>query len=194
VNGVPTPRSRFAIVRTGAYVPYGFGGFLYERNGSVTLPETGQATYTGDYAGIRVFDGRSGLEYTSGLIDVSIDFRDFNGTDGRGVSGIIYDRQVFESDGDPITTGTADGQLAAPNVLFAVGPGVSDQNGELSGQLLSYLENETSALDSYEEGVYFGIIGGAGADEIVGIVVLESQDTRYTGVTVQETGGFIVYR
>ena len=31
-------QTEFAIVRTGSYVEYGFGGFVYKRNGSVTLP------------------------------------------------------------------------------------------------------------------------------------------------------------
>ena len=53
-------QTEFAIVRTGSYVGYGFGGFLYKRNGKVTLPTTGQASYAGDYAGIRDFEGTSG--------------------------------------------------------------------------------------------------------------------------------------
>lgn len=194
VGGVATPRSRFAIVRTGAYVPYGFGGFVYERTGSVTLPPTGQATYAGDYAGIRVFNPRQQLEYTSARMQVSVDFRDFNGTDGRGVTGQIYDRHIYDSAGVEIITGTGTGQLAAPDISFAVGPGVSDDNGELSGQLGSFLDDGSGALEAYEQGVYYGIIGGSGADEIVGIIVIESDDPRYTGVTAQETGGFIVYR
>ena len=55
-----TGRTRFAIVRTGAYVPYGFGGFIFSRDGGVTLPTTGQAQYTGNYSGLRDFDGRGG--------------------------------------------------------------------------------------------------------------------------------------
>ena len=51
-----TGKTNFAIVRTGAYIPYGFGGFIYNRSGSVTLPTSGQAEYTGEYAGIRDFD------------------------------------------------------------------------------------------------------------------------------------------
>ncbi len=30
--------------------------------------------------------------------------------------------------------------------------------------------------------------------EIVGVIVIESEDPRYEGVTAQETGGFILYR
>ena len=34
--------TEFAIGRTGAYVDYGFGGFIYQRNEGVTLPDSGQ--------------------------------------------------------------------------------------------------------------------------------------------------------
>lgn len=54
-------RNAFAIVRTGGYRDYGFGGFIYQRNGGVTLPTTGQAHFGGEYAGIRVFQGAPGL-------------------------------------------------------------------------------------------------------------------------------------
>ncbi len=37
------------------------------------------------------------------------------------------------------------------------------------------------------------MISGTGAEEIVGIVVVESTDPRNDAVTVRETGGFIVY-
>jgi hypothetical protein len=66
VDGERMPVSRFAIVRSGDFVDYGFGGFLYERNGGVELPERrdGQAVFIGDYAGTRVFSGRGGQELT----------------------------------------------------------------------------------------------------------------------------------
>ncbi len=59
------PRTSFAIVRTGGYVNYGFGGFVYQREGGVVLPTPGQgqATFSGDYAGVRIFDGRGGMEF-----------------------------------------------------------------------------------------------------------------------------------
>jgi len=45
-DGNTVPRSRFAIVRTGGYTGFGFGGFIYMRDGGITLPPentTGQA-------------------------------------------------------------------------------------------------------------------------------------------------------
>ena len=46
IRGVSTSgNTEFAIVRTGAYVGYGFGGFIFARTGGVDLPTSGQAAY-----------------------------------------------------------------------------------------------------------------------------------------------------
>jgi len=87
----------FAIVRTGDYVDYGFGGFVYARNGSVTLPVAGQAAYNGEYAGIRIFTNQIGLEFTEGDVFIGIDFEDFN--DGDAVQGQIYNRVAYDING-----------------------------------------------------------------------------------------------
>jgi hypothetical protein len=187
------PRTQFAIVRTGQYVDYGFGGFVYERTGGVDLPTEGQASYAGDYAGIRTFEGRTGLEYTTGEIEIAIDFRDFN--EGEGVQGVIRDRAAFEEDGDPVSDA-----LPLPNLTFDVGPGTVTANGEMSNGVRSYTVDEAGALEEYEAGTYYAIVAGDNAEEIVGVIVIESQDPRYgedddgPDVTAQETGGFIVYR
>jgi len=193
VGGETVPMSQFAIIRTGSYIDYGFGGFLYERNGAVTIPTTGQAQYTGGYAGMRVFTNRGGLEYTRADIRIAIDFRDFN--DGPGVRGSLTNRQAFDIDGNPIPLGTGDDDLQLPTVVFVVGPGVMTDSGEISSGVVSSIFNAGSgALETYEEGTYFGILGGPDANEIVGIIAMESEDPRFSGVTAQETGGFIVYR
>ncbi len=190
VDGALQPRSRFAIVRSGSYSNYGFGGFVYERNGGVTLPENGQAIFSGDYAGIRVFGGSGGLEYTRGEISVAVDFEDFN--DGNGVRGRVSSREAFSIDGTPVLTG-GPGQLVLPDLVFDVGPNTTTPNGEISSGVRSYASIDGGPFDVYEEGNYYGIIGGD-ADEIVGIIVVESDDPRFDNVTAQETGGFIVYR
>lgn len=191
VGGADVARSRFAIVRTGSYQDYGFGGFVYERNGEVKLPTTGQATYRGDYAGIRVFQNLSNLEYTSADLKIDVDFDDFN--TGSGVKGVLTNRKVFSVDGSPVTTGTGDNMLAAPPLRFVIQPGVLDTNGEMTGSVESRISKDDK-LEVYETGKYYGIIGGPRANEIVGVIVMESEDPRFEGVTAQETGGFIVYR
>ena len=53
-------------------------------------------------------------------------------------------------------------------------------------------------MEVYEFGTYYGVIAGDTTTnpggEIVGVIVVESDDPRYQGVTAQETGGFILYR
>lgn len=188
------PVTSFAIVRTGSYVGYGFGGFVYERNGGVDLPTNGQATYAGDYAGLRTFNGVEAgnrLEYTTGEANIAIDFRDFN--EGRGVQGTITDRRAFDLEGNRIATGPGDGQLQLPDLIFDVGPGSFSENGEISSGLRSYAVID-GELGEYEAGTYYAIVAGDDAEEIVGVIVVESKDPRFEDVTAQETGGFIVYR
>lgn len=192
------PRTSFAIVRTGGYVQYGFGGYIYERTGDVVIPSAGQAVYSGDYVGVRVFDARGGLEFTRGTAEVAIDFADFNGN--NAVRGSISDREAFAEDGTPIPVNGTD-QLVLPQLRFIIRSGGTDiqANGELSGGLTSFTQGDGGALEVYEEGNYYAVIAGdatnaADGGEIVGIIVVESQDSRYEGVTAQETGGFIAYR
>jgi len=189
------PVTTFAIVRTGTYVGYGFGGFVYERNGGVDLPTNGQAAYSGDYAGLRTFDGVAAgdrMEYTTGDVDIAIDFRDFN--EGRGVQGEITNRRAFDLEGNRIATGPRPNQLHLPDLIFDVGPGTVTDDGELTNELRSYALDDSGNPAEYETGTYYAIIAGDNADEIVGVFVVESDDPRFEDVTAQETGGFIVYR
>ncbi len=200
-----TGRTEFAIVRTGAFRNFGFGGFVYQRNGSVTLPTgDGQASYTGDYAGLRDFDGSDGLEYTTGTMTVDIDFNDFN--EGDAVRGRIYDRAILDINGQDITLDVVtalnekneSNLVQLPTLLFNVGPGALDANGEVGGVIDSATPTSTSAAELYEEGNFYAVISGdataGGNDEIVGVIVIESKDPRVDKVTVRETGGFLLYR
>jgi hypothetical protein len=192
--------TEFAIVRTGAYVPYGFGGFVYQRNGGTDLPTEGQATYTGPYSALRDFDGRGGMEYAIAQMTMDIDFEDFD--DGDGVKGRVFDRTIFDLEGNDITgevlaaitdqTGVEANAL--PVLRFVIGPGVLDANGEITGQLNSYLPTGDAAVEEFEEGNYYAVIGGEDASEVVGVIVVEADDPRFDGVTVRETGGFILTR
>ncbi len=204
--GVSTSgRTKFAIVRTGDYVPYGFGGFVYSRSGGVVLPTSGQARYTGDYAGLRDFDGRAGLQLTTGDMAMAIDFNDFNPDDsvtgnGAGIQGSLSNRRVFDLNGIDITLDV----LAAinadknpdvdltelPTLVFSVGPGVLDNNGEVEGGLgNTILSNRVAVV--FEAGKYYAVISGDNAGEVAGVIVVTSD---VSGVTVRETGGFILYR
>ncbi len=190
-------RTSFAIVRTGGYSGYGFGGFVYQREGGVVIPTTGQAVFNGNYAGTRVFNGAGGLEYTRGDVRIAIDFDDFN--DNAGVYGTVFNREAFETDGTPISLGGAD-ELVLPNIQFVIVEGAETvtANGEITGTLNNSIVVD-GTLQEYESGSYYGIIAGDMADagdggEIVGMFVVESTDPRYEDITAQETGGFILYR
>lgn len=195
----PSGEVSFAIVRTGAYVPYGYGGWIYSRKGGVELPKTGQAGYTGDYAALRDFDGRGGLEYATGTMDVAIDFEDFN--DGHGVDGAIYNRRILDTSGNDITdtvltalnTEYEASATQLPVLRFKVGPGVTTAAGEMTGELSSYLVKDDGNIEGLEDGKYYAVLSGKKAGKIVGVVVVESSDPRFDA-TVRETGGFILLR
>lgn len=207
-DGESVPRTAFAIVRTGGYVDYGFGGFVYTREGEVVLPTSssetdgvfaGQATFTGDYAGIRVFQSRGGLEYTEGDMWLSVDFDDFDSN--RAVNGRVTNRRAYTSDRTPIALGTGEDDLQLPDlkVVIEAGSGAGvDSAGEMSGSMISNTVDANGNLVTYESGTYYAIIAGDVTDpddggEVVGVIVVESTDPRYD-TTVQETGGFILYR
>lgn len=189
--------AEFAVVRTGSYIDYGFGGFIYQRNGGVTLPGAGQAVYTGEYAGLRDFDGTGGLQYTTADMTIGIDFEDFNS--GDGVYGSVENRRVYDLDGNDVTADVLsainaeyDASLTElPDMIFLVGPGVMDANGELAGDLYSAFVADDGTTVDFESGNYYAIVAGDNAEEIVGIVVVEGD---IGDVTARETGGFVVYR
>lgn len=186
---------KLAIVRTGSYVNYGFGGFIYQRNGSVTLPTSGQAAFTGEYAGLRDFKGRGGLEYVRGDMTMEIDFEDFNA--GDAVRGAVTNRRVYDIAGNDITASimTALGSSAAvlPTITFDVGPGVMTENGEITGSVGSFTYDDDSVATGFEQGKYYAIVSGDDPDEVVGIIVTEAADPR-GDFTTRETGGFLLTR
>lgn len=199
-----TGDTKFAIVRTGAYADYGFGGFIYQRENGVTLPTSGQATYSGVMAGMRDFSGAGGLEYTTADIDIAIDFDDFNestGSRGDAVQGTISNRKIYDINGADITDAVltrinTDQNITLrsyPVATFTVGPGVLDDNGEMLGQLTSQYVDSNGTAQLFESGNYYAIVSGDKADQIVGVVVLENTIDP-VAEAVRETSGFIVYR
>lgn len=218
--------TEFAIVRSGSYVDYGFGGFVYQRNGfdddgnevRLVLPDDGDARYTGDYAGIRVFTGRGGLEYVEGDAEMIVDFKDFN--DGnRGVALFVSNRRLYDINGTEITRAyldalgrgdeaddsastrsllletDADGNPVLPRIRPVISPDDADSNGEIASEIFEIAEFDNGETLESGEGTYFAIISGEDAGEIVGVLVMTGNDPRFDdSTTYQETGGFIVYR
>ena len=195
--------TQFAIVRTGAYFNYGFGGFIYQRNGKVTLPSSGQGVYSGTVAGMRDFGATGGLEFTTGDIQIAIDFEDFNaqtGLRGDAVRGQITNRRIYDINGaditDTVLTRIEDENEitlnAIPTATFVISPNAMDDNGEILGTIESYYVDSTNEVQNFETGNYYALVSGDNAEEIVGIIVLESSIDPIGDV--RETGGFIVYR
>jgi hypothetical protein len=198
-----TGATQFAVVRSGAFTEYGFGGFVLSRNGSVVLPTTGRAMYEGSYSGLRDFSGQGGLEYVTGTMELAIDFDDFD--QGAGVVGTVRNRQIFDIAGNNITddflTALAYDPLdpltkpaALPILQFYLGPGTMDKNGELEGNVRSQQDNGDLAASDYEDGKYYAILAGDNASEVVGIIVVTSTDPRLSDITARETGGFVLYQ
>jgi hypothetical protein len=131
---------------------------------------------------------------------MAIDFEDFD--QGAGVVGTISNRQIYDIDGKNITgdflAGLTDSsglaQSALPVLEFYLGPGTMDKNGEMEGKVNSQVVNDTGGLNEYEDGNYYAILAGDNASEVVGIIVVTSDDPRFDSVTARETGGFVLYR
>ncbi|MEM9697942.1 MAG: hypothetical protein AAF943_04060 [Pseudomonadota bacterium] len=197
-------QTEFAIVRTGAYAGYGFGGFVYERDGVVTLPTQGQARYDGQGAGLRDYQGRGGLDYITEDVQIAIDFDDFNEATGvyeGAVDGFVFNKEIFDLSGNRITedviarinANNNSSLTAIPTTVFSVGPNVLDRNGEIQGEVTTPFGDNDGQVVEYGTGQYFGIISGDGAEELVGIVVTEST-TDTQNITVRDTIGFNIYR
>lgn len=181
--------TQFAIIRTGNYVQYGFGGFVYQRDETVTLPQTLQAKYTGKSAGLRDFSDGGGLQYTTADVEILIDSDDFD--EGAGVDGTIKNRRIYDLNGADITSTVAnsidENLTEIPVARFVIQSGVLQDSGDLVGEITSQYAASDGTSVAYEEGNYYAIVSGDGAEEIVGVFVLEADGAR-------DTGGFIVYR
>ncbi len=216
--GVPDlPRTSFAVVRTGRWTDIpNPGGFIYQRAGGVTIAETGQATFTGDYGGLRIYDLRNRMDVVEGDVTINIDFDDFNALDG--VAGTISNRQAYTPDGELLPTTNLDNifdqdlsvypagttredLVQLPDVEFKVrisGESIA-ADGEISGEVENYYVDPNSGqLTEYEQGEYFAIIAGdttvEDGGEVVGVVRMDAPVPLVPGLTVQETGGFIATR
>ena len=209
------PRTRFAIVRSGAYTGYGFGGFVYAREGTTTIPrptiETpseAQGIFTGDYAGIVDYDGTGGMMLSTGEMELVIDFQDFNdgNANGDAVRGYVTDRTFYNTAGNDVTDSylaalnshldyTSGGYTEVPSLTFTIAPGATLDNGEITGGVGNTVRNGTGDSVTNEDGTYYAVLAGdanTADSEVVGVLVVEHaiSDT----VTQRETGGFIVYR
>lgn len=199
-----------AIVRTGGYLDYGFGGYMYSRDNGVTIPADGQATYQGDYVGLRDFTNRGGLEYVTGVINIDIDFSGFRGACepecDNAIRGYVTDREFVTVNGVNVTADyvaalsskNEDAPITIlPSLIFKVGPGSAGDNGLIDGDVFES-SFEATLNNNTASGTYEGILAGdhtlGPGGEIVGVIVTTAEDPRFDDVSVTETGGFIADR
>ncbi|MCB6178878.1 hypothetical protein LHP98_12150 [Rhodobacter sp. Har01] len=172
---------------TTAFVDFGLGGAAAKRLAtSVSLPNSGEYTFTGEYAAIRIFDSASGIntpQYVTGAAEIDIDFGDFDGI--GAILGTVSGRQVYDSAGAPL--GVMDDYIS-----LALG-NVDRSNGTIDGGGASLRETSTGSIIA--SGDWSGVIGGTNGTELAGIVVLEGavDDAGGTG-NMRETGVIIAAR
>ena len=150
------------VVNNEDYFDFGYGGSFYSVNVNGGTPG-GLATYSGDYVGLRVFTGASGIDTATGDVDMEVDFGD------NRVRGFITNRQIV-------------GGAGLPNLILNDG---TIANGDFSGTAVS-----RTGGNEVESGTYNGSFAGVGASTLVGVFVVTDTVTD-PDVTVQETGVFI---
>jgi hypothetical protein len=177
-------------VATAAYIDFGIGGAAVKRSGSVSLPSSGEYTFTGQYAAVRVYANSetspNTVQYITGDSRIDLDFGDYDTT--GAVIGTITNRQLYDNGGTLI--GPMDDYIA----LYSTG--FDPETGIITAATATGVS--TSTTDTLTSGQWTGIIGGTNGTEIAGILVVEgdSGDSGGTATVeqVRETGVLIAIR
>ncbi len=170
------------VVGTDDYLDYGYGGSVLRTDGA-TLPSTGEAVFDGDYAGIRVYEGDSGIHgntvgTSDGTVSINMDFDDFDVVGAIDI--IISNRHAYDSAGVFIgdlpyfsgsTTGLDGLKIKQTNITEINPDGSTGGSGTL-------------------DGIMGGTVGSGLGGQIAGIVLITSPDAA-SGLNVKETGAFL---
>lgn len=154
------------------------GTVAYVRKNTTSMPTTGSASYTGDYAGFLRLDGAPTNNVTyriRGDLNLSADFA------ANSVSGGISNR-VFHVPG---TNALAAGNTTA-DVTLAAAP--IDANGAFTGATSGGIITN-AATWTPPVGTYSGLISGATGNEVVGGLSIAHFSPGLGAFT--EIGGFI---
>jgi len=82
-----------------------------------------------------------------------------------------------------------------PDILSVRSPDDMDLDGEISGRVFESADFDNGDTVRTGQGTYHGIMSGAGAGEIAGMLVITGDDPRLDGTpSYHETGGFIAHR
>jgi hypothetical protein len=167
------------------WINFGYGGANIVRD-SFSLPSGGEYEFVGNYAGVRTFSDRSGLELVSGTARILLDIEDFdpsNGTQGAIVGTISNrTRQAINASVIDPTRHNLTG-LSLVLVEFNTADGTFDD-----GEVASLLPD---GLTAGATGTYDGFLAGINSTNIGANVVVEgpaySQMVQYEVVTYTVT-------
>jgi len=166
------------VVGTGGYVDFGYGGTVFRSTGA-SLPQVGEATFTGDYAGMRIYQGTGVVHFVTGDLDLRIDFDDFDVV--GAVDLTITDREAWT------TGGTSAGVL----------PYLSGSTTQLSGirmksTAIAEIDGAGNTVAQGETAAIFGGTIGTGLDgEVAGTLTIQGPDALGGPNEVKETGFYV---
>lgn len=166
------------VVGTDGYLEFGYGGTMYTSTGA-SLPSAGEATFEGQYAGIRVYEGdTTQLGFSRGTARLRMDFDDFDVVGAIDV--LITDRTAYDNS----------------NTLIGDLPYLSGQTTQHDGIRIKstnvtevYPDSSTGGTGTLE-GIFGGTVGAGLGGQIAGVVVITSPD-QASGLNVMERGAFI---
>lgn len=177
---------------TSGYIDFGIGGASAQRNTeTVSLPTSGEYSFTGEYAAVRVFENAAGMpnqpQYVTGDVQIEMDFGDFD--EVGAIVGVISGRQLFDVNGAPLGPMDDFVSLAMSEIDRSTGVVAAETAVGVS----------TSTAEELTSGQWTAILGGPEGTEIAGIVVLEGAANdvppdNSTPGQIRETGVFIALR
>lgn len=144
------------------WIEYGYGGANINRDRSFSLPRSGEYVYIGEYAAVRTFDDRGGLELVSGDVRIILDVNDFDPVDGiqGALTGTVYNRSISGVNGE------------RPNRLsplyLAVTSFSTEEGVFKDGSATTFLESG----DADASGTFDGFLAGPSGTDIGGHVVI----------------------
>ena len=142
------------VVATEAEFNSQFGGGTYARIDSFSIPTTGEAEYTGTYAGLITHSPDGGTTdraaITSGTIELNVDFSEPN------IEGGVTGRTITDS----VSAGSYFGGTSTLSDLVLKVTKPTD--GVFAGDVFIGVE---------DVGAYGGVLGGVDASEVAGVLV-----------------------
>ncbi|MEM1372964.1 MAG: hypothetical protein AAGF78_01140 [Pseudomonadota bacterium] len=144
------------------WIDFGFTGAHLSRETYALPGGVGEYIYLGDYAGIRTFDDRGGLQITSGNAELLLDILDFdnNGVVEGAIVGTVGPRTRTDSDGTPLATLPS---ISLATVSFDPATGIFVEGG---------VTTPTPDGEVRDAGTYEGVIAGSGGEDIGVMLVM----------------------